>query len=274
MTRHTSPNSKRQRIRDLILSEAKVEDIVDEVKTTKEYVYKERGKLKQEGLLVTHQSLSVSNGQNKITVVKNQPHLMDNVDLDRSVPIDPVNDYDISRLNKNELMLMYDAFEQQKTPAYVTAKHGIHPEISQKEFERVLKMKSRDPYVLQQMLTAGISNAYPQIQSIVNKSSSTLLTNDEIMSIFDHKMFNHACFFTRNVVINPAHHLPQGLERVRCKTCKKQLAGVIFDRNTPVGSYAQQVLNHMCDSCRSVQNDLAAQLSQSSPVNQTSQQSR
>jgi hypothetical protein len=164
LTRHTSLNSKRQRIRDLILSEAKVEDIVDEVKTTKEYVYKERGKLKQEGLLVTHQSLSVSNGQNKITVVKNQPHLMDNVDLDRSVPIDPVNDYDISRLNKNELMLMYNDFEDQKGPAYVTAKHGIHPEISQKEFERFSKMKSRDPYVLQQMLTAGISNASPEFK--------------------------------------------------------------------------------------------------------------
>ena len=39
---------------------------------------------------------------------------MDNVDLDRSVPIDPVNDYDISRLNKNELMLMYNAFRRSK----------------------------------------------------------------------------------------------------------------------------------------------------------------
>lgn len=262
MTRHTSPNSKRQRIRDLILSEAKIEDIVDEVKTTKEYVYKERGKLKQEGLLVTHQSLSISNGQRELTIVKNDPQLGKYENPDGPMTPYRVNDYDIPPLDKKGLMLMYDAFEQQKTPAYVTAKHGIHPEISQKEFERVLKMKSRDPYVLQQMLTAGISNASPQIQSIVNKSSSTLLTNDEIMSIFDHKMFNHACSFTRNVVINPAHHLPQGLERVRCKTCKKQLAGVIFDRNTPVGSYAQQVLNHMCDSCRSIQNDLASQLPQ------------
>jgi hypothetical protein len=262
LTRHTSPNSKRQRIRDLILSEAKVEDIVDEVKTTKEYVYKEKGKLKQEGLLVTQQSLSVSNGQNKITVVKDQPHLMDNVGLGRSVPIDPVNDYDISRLNKNELMLMYNDFEDQKGPTYVTAKHGIHPEISQKEFERVLKMKSRDPYVLQQMLTAGISNASPEIQALVDKSSSTLLTNDEIMSIINNKMWNHACSFTRNVVVNPANYLPQGLERVRCKICKEQQAGVIYDRNMTVGSYAQQVLNVMCDSCRALQNDLAPQLPQ------------
>jgi hypothetical protein len=260
LTRYTSPISKRQRIRDLILSEARVEDIVDEVKTTKEYVYKERGKLKQEGLLVTHQSLSVSNGQNKITVVKNQPHLMENVDLDRSVQIDPVNDYDISRLNKNELMLMYNDFEDQKGPAYVTAKHGIHPEISQKEFERVLKMKSRDPYALQQMLTAGISNASPEIQALVDKSSSTLLTNDEIMSIINHDKWIFAYSYTRDVVMNPANYLPQGLERVTCRICHNQQAGVIYNRNTTVGSYARKFLErHMCDTCRSVQNDLAPQ---------------
>lgn len=146
-------------------------------------------------MLVTHQSLSVSNGQNKITVVKNQPHLMDNVDPERTVPIDPINDYDISRLNKNELMLMYNDFEDQKGPAYVTAKHGIHPEISQKEFERFSKMKSRDTYLLQVKLAAGISNASAEIQSIVNKSSSTLLTNDEIMAIIDNKMWNYAYLF-------------------------------------------------------------------------------
>ena len=42
---------------------------------------------------------------------------MDNVDPERTVPIDPVNDYDISRHNKNELMLMYNDFEDQKGPA-------------------------------------------------------------------------------------------------------------------------------------------------------------
>ena len=50
LTHHTSPNSKRQRIRELIISEDKIEDIVNEVKTTKEHVYKEKGKLRQEGL--------------------------------------------------------------------------------------------------------------------------------------------------------------------------------------------------------------------------------
>jgi hypothetical protein len=157
-------------------------------------------------------------------------------------------------------MLMYNDFEDQKGPAYVTAKHGIHPEISQKEFERVLKMKSRDPYVLQQMLTAGISNASPEIQALIDKSPSTLLTNDEIMSIINHdkSIFAYSC--TRNVVMNPANYLPQGLERVTCRICHKQQAGVIYNRNTTVGSYAQKFLErHMCDTCQSVQNDLAPQ---------------
>ncbi|MDP9197543.1 MAG: hypothetical protein M3O24_03160 [Thermoproteota archaeon] len=179
------------------------------------------------------------------------------MDLDGPVTIDHINDYDIPRLDKDGLMLMYDAFEQQETPAHVTAKYGIHPEISQKEFERVLIMKSRDPYVLQNKLTSGISNASPQIQSIVDKSSSTLLTNDEIISIIDFKMWNHAYSFTRDVVLNPANHLPLGLERVGCRICHKEQAGVIYDRNTTVGSYAKQVLNYMCETCKSVQKDLA-----------------
>ncbi|MGA8916708.1 MAG: hypothetical protein WB474_12040, partial [Nitrososphaeraceae archaeon] len=94
MSNHTSPKTKRQRIRDLILADAKIKDIIDQVGTTREYVYKEKGKLKQEGLLVTHQSLSISNGQSEITVVKDQPHLVENVHRYGSVIINRINDYD------------------------------------------------------------------------------------------------------------------------------------------------------------------------------------
>jgi hypothetical protein len=90
---HSLPKSKRQQIRDLILSKAKTEDIVDQVNTTKEYVYKERGKLKQEGLLVTHQSLSVSNGQRETTVVKNNAN--DSVQVAGRMTINRINEYDI-----------------------------------------------------------------------------------------------------------------------------------------------------------------------------------
>jgi hypothetical protein len=110
------------------------------------------------------------------------------------------------------------------------------------------------------MLTAGISNASPEIQALVDKSSSTLLTNDEIMSIINHDKWIFAYSYTRDVVMNPANYLPQGLERVTCRICHNQQAGVIYNRNTTVGSYARKFLErHMCDTCRSVQNDLAPQ---------------
>jgi len=155
---------------------------------------------------------------------------------------------------------MYDDFEHQKGPAYVTAKHGIHPEIVQREFERFLTMKSRDPYDLQNKLTSGISNPSPQIQSIVDKSSSTLLTNDEIISIIEFKMGNYAYSYTRDLVWNPTQILPLGLERVICRICHNQQVGVIYDRNTNVGFYAKQALgDHLCNSCKSVQNDISPQ---------------
>ena len=223
---HTLPKPLRQRIRELILAQAATKDIVDQLKTSKEYVYKERGKLKREGLLVTHQSLSTSNGQSEITVVKDQPHLMEYVDHDGSGTIHRVDDYDIPPLDKKNLMSMYDEFQNQKGPAYVTAKHGIHPETSQKEFERFLVMNSRDPYDLQNKLTANISDAPPEIQSIINKSTQRiLLTNDEIMSIIIFKMRSYAGSRVQNVVSNTHLDVPQGLKRVTCMICLRPFAG-------------------------------------------------
>jgi hypothetical protein len=226
------------------------------VGTTQEYVYKERGRMKREGLLVTHQSLSILKGKREITVVKDQPHL-ENVELHRHIDIDRVNDYDIPPLNKNDLKAMYEDFENLKGPAEVTAKRGIHPQITLKEFERFLKMKSRDPYDLQMRLTTGISDAPPEIQSIVDKSLSTLLTDDEIMSIFAHQKSTYANSFVRDMVLNPTRHLPLGLHRITCKICHKQLPGVIYSINTYAGHHTQQIVGlFACDTCRAIQEDL------------------
>jgi hypothetical protein len=249
---HTLPKPLRQRIRELILAQAATKDIVDQLKTSKEYVYKERGRLKREGMLVTHQSFSTSNGQSEITVVKDQPRLMEYVDDDGSGTIHRVNDYDIPPLDKKNLMSMYDEFQNQKGPAYVTAKHGIHPETSQKEFERFLVMSSRDPYDLQNQLTFDISNAPPVIQSIINKSSQgALLTNDEIMSIILFKMRNYADSGVQNIVLDTLLDVPGGLKRVTCMICRREFAGLVYDKDTGVGSIAEYKLNNLyCENCK------------------------
>ena len=256
---HTLPKSLRQRIRELILAQAATKDIVDQLKTSKEYVYKERGKLKREGLLVTHQSLSTSNGQSEITVVKDQPHLMEYVDHDGSGNIHRVNDYDIPPLDKKSLMSMYEEFQNQKGPAYVTAKHGIHPETSQEEFERFLVMSSRDPYDLQDKLTATISDPPPEIQSLINKSSQhVLLTNNEIISIVTFKMWNYADSHIQNLVLDTLLDLPPGLERVTCMICHRPFTGVVYDKNSEIGPFVEYNLsNFLCERCKLLREDIA-----------------
>jgi hypothetical protein len=257
---HTLPKPLRQRIRELLLAEAPTKNIVDQLKTTREYVYKERGRLKREGMLVTHQSLSTSNGQSEITVVKDQPHLMEYVDDDGSGAIHRVNDYDIPPLDKKNLMSMYDEFENQKGPSYVTAKHGIHPEISQKEFDRFLVMNSRDPYDLQNQLIATISNAPPaSIQSIINKSNQRiLLTNDEIMSLIIFKMRSYADSYIQDLVSDTLYGLPRGLNRVTCMICHRELAGLVYEKDSEVGPFAEHDLNDLlCETCKLVRENNA-----------------
>jgi hypothetical protein len=208
--------------------------------------------------LVTHQSLSFSNGQSEITVVKSQPQVMENVECDGPVIINRISDYDLPRLDQNSLKLMYNAFEHQKTPTHVIATYGIHPETAQKEFERYSKLELRDPYVLQKNLTTGISNAPPQIQAIVDKSSTTLLTNVEIMTILEYIMKNYSDTTIQNIVLDPASNLPIGLERATCRICLNQLAGVIYDKNTTVGLHVEQVLGELlCENCKSSREELA-----------------
>jgi len=227
-------------------------------------VYKERGKLKKEGLLVTHQSLSFSNGQSEITLVKDQPHLGENVDLDVPATIDRTSDYDLPRLDKAGLMLMYDAFEQHKTPAHVTAKYGIHPEISQREYQRYLTMSSRDPFDLQNRLTSGIVGEALEIQAIVDKSTDNLLTNEEIISVSNFRRNKYAGFYVKKIILNPDIDLDFGLGRFVCSICHEPQAGVIFDRQTDAGSFTEKYLgtSHICQTCKSIEDKVFAQSNQ------------
>jgi hypothetical protein len=266
LSNSTTPKTKRERIRELILASSPTKYIVDQVHTSKEYVYKERGKLKAEGLLVEHRSLTLSDGQKDIVVVRDQPKIERYTDGE-SISIDPVNspiqDYDIPPLDTKGAMLMYNAFENGTSPAHVTAQYGIHPSTSQKEYNRYLAMNSRDPFDLQNKIVSGISNAPPEIQSIIDKSDGNLLTNDEILKLIDFKNWNNAHNHIGKAVLNVAVDLPDRIERPKCKQCKAIHHGVIYDRNTYVGSFAQKMLDNMfCHNCKLIIDEIYAQFNQ------------
>lgn len=71
LTVPTLPKTKKERIRELTLAGLDPKDIASKLNTTLDYVYKEKGKYKREGQLITQQSLSLSNGFREITIKKN-----------------------------------------------------------------------------------------------------------------------------------------------------------------------------------------------------------
>ena len=109
------------------------------------------------------------------------------------------------------------------------------------------------------MLTFDISNAPPTIQSIINKSSQgALLTNDEIMSIILFKMRNYADSGVQNIVSDTILDVPEGLKRVTCMICRREFAGVVYGKDTVVGSIAEYELkNLLCEKCKLLQAKIA-----------------
>ncbi|HEX9319708.1 MAG TPA: hypothetical protein VF884_12310 [Nitrososphaeraceae archaeon] len=252
MPNHTTP--KTERIRELLIAGLQPREVADKVETSREYVYKEKGKLKKKGLLVTSQSLSIADGSNSITIVKDHPTLEKFSNLDRSVRTNQLNgasDFDIPPLGKEDVMSMYASFEEKMSPSTVTAKLGIRPDISQNEYQRFLSMNSRDPFDLQNRIVSGLFSASPEIQSIIDKSvAGNLLTNDELISVINFKTAIYASQHIKNAVSDPTLSINYGLERFICKYCHFPQPGVIFDRTTYAGSILPPFSKgHCCKNC-------------------------
>jgi hypothetical protein len=249
----TKPRTKSERIKELLDAGLSSHEVAEKLNTTIEYVYKEKGKLKKKGLLVTSQSLSIVDGRNSITVIKDQPTLEKYSNLDHSVRTNPQasNDFDIPPLEKNDVMSMYASFEEKMSPSMVTAKLGVRPDISQNEYQRFLSMNSRDPFELQNRIISGLFSAPPEIQSIIDKSvAGNLLTNDELISVINFKTTISASQQIKNAVSNPSLFINYGLERFVCKYCHFIQPGVIFDRTTYAGSLLVALSQgHCCKNC-------------------------
>jgi hypothetical protein len=258
MSDRTTPKTKKERIREMILKGLGPEEIRDTLKTSIDYVYKEKGKLKKEGLLITQQTLSVTTGQHDLTFFKDQSNQLKDIKIERPVRIHTSSaengEYDIPPLDKDNLMLMYQGFDNNEGPIYPIAQLGVHPSISQKEYLRFLAMKSRDPFSLQNKLANEIANPSPEIKLIIEKSANELLTNDEILSLIDFKIKEYANSYLMNVIFNPAIKIPYGLERPICGICHAAQPGVLFETSTPRGYFTERIISHApCPMCVSKQ---------------------
>lgn len=256
MTVQTLPKTKKERIKELLATGLDAKQIASELNTTADYVYKEKGKLKKKKLEVMEQSLSVSDGSHNITVLS---HNGESINLDQNEIRNSINndksDYDIPPLDNNDVKSMYTEFMEGKNWAYVSAKYGIRPDISQREYLRCLTISSRDPLELQNRMLSRLSNPPAALQEIINKSvKGNLLTNDELLLIIDHYAKSYSSEFLKDIVAHPTIIIPSGLSRIECRLCHNLQAGVIYDDSTYAGNLTKKIVSthHLCSNCKSL----------------------
>jgi hypothetical protein len=184
-----TPSSKRARIRELTLAGFSPQAIVDEVDTTREYVYKERVRLKADGLLETRQSLSISSSQKKGEMGNPQNNVEGKMRLKESMSNNGLDNhasyYAIPPIDREGVKAMYCAFKNKENAADVIAKDGVNPVIAQMEYERFLDILRRNPRDLQSKIISRIDRAPRDIQLIIEKSKTKLLGNRDLLKLID-----------------------------------------------------------------------------------------
>src|SRR5689334_9505594 len=112
MSDYTKPKTKSERIKELLQAGWSPEAVAKELDTTREYVYKEKGKFKKQKLLVTQQSLTIADGPNEVMVIKGQPagNLNNSLELQENQGYGS-SDYNIPPLERDDLKTMYSCFE-------------------------------------------------------------------------------------------------------------------------------------------------------------------
>jgi hypothetical protein len=224
-------------------------DVATLMDTSRDYVYKENGKLRRDGLMVTERTLSIRSGSNDRPTAGDSSNAGGNPTTDR---LKGLGDFDIPPVGKDDLMSMYDSFEKNLGPTEVITKLGIRPDISQKEHRRFLAMKSRDPFELQANIVLGLEGAPDEIQLIINKSHrGILLTNEELMSVIHYRYQVFSNRYVKDAVSTPSIGIPVGLERIVCSQCHQVQSGVILDKNVYAGSIVHGLSKfHFCFNCK------------------------
>jgi len=146
---------------------------------------------------------------------------------------------------------MYDRFLKNQDAAEVISVTGFHPDLVQKEYLRYQYMKSRNPVELQKLIVSKIKDTGPDLEPLMNKlKRDILLTNDELLTCIHYYSHSQIDNTIIRMVSDSQALLPEGLERVKCNFCGRQVPGMIIDPQSQLGVRFNEIMaGFRCTSC-------------------------
>lgn len=247
--------TKKERIIELIRKRTPPEKIALEVGTSIEYVYKENSRYNRRNELVETQRLESISGT-RSELVRRTPDIMEvapdpNFLLDSRPEQVIQNYYNFKPITETDSKDMYDRFLKNQDAAEVISATGFIPELVQKEYLRYLDMKSRNPIELQKIIVSKVKDTAPVLEPLMNKlKRGNLLTNDELLTFiyyYSHSQRDNAII---RMVSDAQVLLPEGLRRVKCNFCGRQVPGMIIDPESQIGKRFNEIIaGFRCTSC-------------------------
>lgn len=240
--------SKRDKILEMLSQGHDADYIASKLKTTKQNVYKEKSKQK---------SLENGNANFRLrhaTQSKRRPKRILDSELGKTQDSalyhnPPYDSYKtLRRPSKKENSILFTEFLAGKKPEEIIAKHGIDPEIVEKEYQRFLKLRGMDRLELQRSILKISGTDWIDIQPLINKvESGTMLSNVDVMVLVDAACINH---FTQ-LISDETATLPGLRARPSCSSCDRDIPGILFDMTTPNSRriFQEETGNYLCSDC-------------------------
>lgn len=251
----TKQTPKRERIVELLREGIPPEEIALQVNTTVEYVYKETSRYNKRNELIEMDKLESISGTNDELLRKGPDNiaLLPKPDFHVASKSEQTvqNYYSFEPTSKDDLKDLYGRFLKNQDPAEVISAIGLHPDLVQIEHLRFQKIKSRNPFELQDLIISKIGDSDPNLEPLINKTKSgMLLTNTELLTLIHYKSRSLVDSTISKMISNPQILLPKGLDRIKCNLCDRFQPGIIIDKNSEFAKQHEEVFAKcICGPC-------------------------
>jgi hypothetical protein len=237
--------SKRDKIIEMLSQGFDVDYITSKLHTTKQNVYKEKSKQKsleygKENFRLQH---AIQSKRRSKRIPDSELGKTQDSTLGDNPPYGSYNA--LKRPTKKEYSILFTEFLARKKPEDIIARHGIDPEIVEKEYQRFLKLRGMDISDLQSSLVK-MSNTYSaHVKPLLNKlETGTILSNEEIMVLVNSISDERVLKLISDVTVTP----PGLIVRPSCSKCDNYIPGILTDiPNSRI--LEEENENYLCSDC-------------------------